>query len=126
MEKDARLIRNSIRTPDGTVLTSHNRHDYKTHEDANGNNYMIDGGLSYCRRSCHGDEENLCLYDDEPHAVQRKVLTWGSYGKDGDQPLKRIPVAEMETDHIKAVIAECRPAHVFMNCFEEELEMRND
>ena len=30
-----KLIKNSIRTPDGTVLTSRHRHDFKSHKDKN-------------------------------------------------------------------------------------------
>lgn len=32
---DKQLIYNAIKTPDGTVLVSYHRHDYKTHLDAN-------------------------------------------------------------------------------------------
>jgi len=38
------LIANALRTPDGTVLESKSRHDYKEYIDANGKTYMIDGG----------------------------------------------------------------------------------
>jgi hypothetical protein len=46
-----RLLLNRIRTPDGTILTSRHQHDYVTHEDANGETYMTDGGTAYLRRS---------------------------------------------------------------------------
>lgn len=121
---DQRLIYNAIITPDGTVLESQHRHDCKTHLDKNGKTYMVDGGLDYVRRSANGDEVSLCLHDDEPHDVQRRVLRWGSYGKDGNQPVRYIPIAEMETTHIEAVLAECRPMHVLKACMERELEMR--
>lgn len=121
-----KLIRNSIRTPDGTVLVSKSRHDYNAYEDTTtGKVYMVDGGLTYQRRSANGDEVDMSLYDDQPHEIQREVLKWGSYGKDGKQPLTHIPVSEMDTSHIKAVIDECGPSEVFLNCFLKELEQRN-
>ena len=98
------LIANALRTPDGTVLESKSRHDYKEYVDANGKTYMIDGGLDYHRRSANGDEENMCMYDDVPHETQVQVLTWGTYGINGDQPLQYKTIAEMDTSHIEAVL----------------------
>ena len=95
------LIRNAIQTPDGTILESTHRHDYKEYKDANGLTYMVDGGLEYCRRNRQDSEPyiEMSLYDDEPHSVQREVLKWGTYGINGDQPLKWLSVAEMDTAH---------------------------
>lgn len=126
MENTKRLIRNAIKTPDGTILNSRDRHDYKTHVDANGKTYMIDGGISsgYIRVSSNGDEVNMCLYDDEPHDVQREVLTWGSYGKKGDQPLTIKKISDMETEHIEAVLLNCNPMFVIQNCMIRELAFR--
>ena len=50
-----RLILNRIKTPDGTILTSYNRHDYVSYEDANGLEYMVDGGLEYLRRNVNNE-----------------------------------------------------------------------
>jgi hypothetical protein len=120
-----KLIRNAIRTPDGTILISRFRHNYKEYQDTiTGKVYLVDGGLSYCRRSDNGDEVDMCLYDDQPHEIQREVLKWGSYGKDGKQPITYIPVSEMDTAHIEAVIDECEPSEVLLNCFRKELEIR--
>ena len=85
---------------------------------------MIDGGLDYHRCSANGDEESLCLYDNEPHETQARVLTWGSYGINGDQPIRCIPIAYMETDHLKAVLKECNPRGVLKSCMLEELIRR--
>ena len=120
------LIRNAIRTPDGTILESHSRHDYKEYTDANGKTYMIDGGRSYVRCSVHEDQVDMCLYDDEPHSVQREVLTWGTYGINGDQPLQYKRVAEMDTAHIMVLldtILSIEP--VLRACLEEEMKLRD-
>jgi hypothetical protein len=98
------LIANALRTPDGTILESKSRHDYKEYVDSNGKTYMVDGGIDYLRRSAHGDEIDMSLYDDQPHETQARVLTWGTYGINGDQPLRWIAIADMETDHLKAVL----------------------
>jgi hypothetical protein len=60
-----KILSNRMRTPDGTILESKHRHDYVTHLDANGNEYMLDGGLAYVRCSAYGDEEMLTVYDDD-------------------------------------------------------------
>jgi len=104
--KDKRLILNKWRTPDGTILISQNRHDFINHTDKKtGQRYFIDGGLEYCRYSNpDGKMENLSVYDNEPHEILRDVCLWGTYGKEGKDPLKYIKVSEMTTDHLKAVL----------------------
>lgn len=120
-----RLIYNAIQTPDGTILESKHRHDYRSHNDANGKTYVIDGGLNYIRSTVHKDQISLALYDDEPHSVQREVLKWGTYGIDGDQPLKYVTIAEMDTAHLEAVvIMNVEPS--IRKCMIKELETRND
>lgn len=119
------LIRNAIRTPDGTVLESTNRHDYKSHTDAvSGEKYVVDGGLDYIRATVHEDQVSLALYDSEPHDVQRDVLKWGTRGINGDQPLSYKPISEMDTDHIQAVVSTQNVRDVIKNCMIEELKQR--
>lgn len=120
------LIRNAIKTPDGTILESTHRHDYKEHTDANGKTYMVDGGLEYVRCSAHGDEVHLSLYDDEPHDIQASVLKWGTYGINGDQPLKYVTIAEMDTAHIEAVlnISKLNVNPIHRTCMQHELSLR--
>ena len=121
-----RLIRNAIQTPDGTILESKHRHDYRSHKDANGKIYVVDGGLDYVRATVHDDQISLALYDTEPHSIQAQYLTWGSFGIRGDQPRRDIPIAEMGTSHIEAVLRECHPSEILKNCMTKELETRND
>ena len=35
------ILRNALKTPDGTVITSRHRHDYVTHTDTNGKEYIL-------------------------------------------------------------------------------------
>jgi hypothetical protein len=98
------IIYNALRTPDGTVIQSTNRHDYQTHEDANGKKYMLDGGLDYVRSSANGDEVYLTVDLDDGHDIVREAMTWGTYGINGDQPLKFIKLSEMDTAHIQACL----------------------
>lgn len=125
-EHEVKLIRNALQTPDGTIIESTHRHDYVTHTDANGKEYMVDGGLSYIRRSANGDEIDMSLYNDQPHEVQRDVLTWGTYGIDGNQPLQYKTIADMDTGHLEAVVEMGGVCPVRRKCMQKELEFRNE
>jgi hypothetical protein len=100
----SKLVVNALITPDGTRLQSYSRYDFKEYVDANGKTYMVDGGLDYQRRSANGDEVDDSLFMDDEFAVIRDNVTWGTYGKNGDQPLRVVPVSEMSNDHIQAVL----------------------
>lgn len=120
------LILNAIRTPDGTVLQSRHRHDYVSHVDeVTGETYVADGGLSYLRRAynlCPATE--LSKYDDESHVIQRLVLKWGTYGIEGDEPLRYVSIADMDTNHIENVLAKCNPSPVYDACMRKEYTNR--
>jgi hypothetical protein len=122
----AKLIRNALQTPDGTLLESRSRHDYKTHVDANGKTYMIDGGLDYVRCSANGDEIHLSVFDDDPFDKVREAATWGTYGINGDQPLSYIKLRDMETEHIKAVLKLSTVYPQYIGAMKKELDHRGD
>ena len=124
-EKVAKLVKNCLETPDGTMLYSRSRHDYKTYLDANGKTYMIDGGLDYVRCSANGDEIHHCVWDDEPFDKVRKAVEWGTYGINGDQPLTWVKLCDMETDHINAVLKNVPSiGGSYARAFRLELELR--
>jgi len=102
----SRLLRNAIQTPDGTVLESRTQHDYKEYEDSNGWTYVVDGGLDYIRRSVnkHAPEVDLSLTEEDPHFFIRELVTWGTYGISGDQPLFYIAIDNMSDGHLQAVL----------------------
>ena len=106
MEENRQILHNSIRTPDGTILTSRSVHDYVVYDDANGLQYMVDGGRNYLRRTVHKDHpyEELCIYVGDPHEKIREVFTWGTYGKDGCQPLQFVLLKDLSDNHIQAII----------------------
>jgi hypothetical protein len=106
MMNEARIVCNRIRTPDGTILESMHRHDFKSHPDKNGLIYMVDGGLDYLRRNVHDEAPytELSVYSDSPHDVIREVFKWGTRGKDGKQPLKYVPLKDLTTEHIEAIL----------------------
>lgn len=120
------LLANRIRTPDGTILQSFNRHDFKMHEDANGETYMNDGGLSYFRRSKNTvPAEELSVWSDDPHEVIREATHWGTYGKDGKQPLTYVAIMDMTTEHIQACLDNIQTMHpAFRTVMQNELEYR--
>ena len=103
MEK---YLANRIRTPDGTILESMHRHDYVTYIDANGKEYMVDGGLDYLRRNVHDDAPytELSVLSTDEHSVVREVFKWGTYGIDGKQKLKYVILKDMSWDHIEAIL----------------------
>jgi hypothetical protein len=120
------LVRNAIQTPDGTILVSRFRHDYQSHTDANGKTYVVDGGLDYVRASVHEDQISLAVYDTDEFWLVRESVEWGTYGKDGDQPLSHVKLSDMDTAHIEAVLETqqlfIRP--VIRKAMELELEHR--
>jgi hypothetical protein len=102
-----KLVRNAIQTPDGTVLSSFAQHDYKTHTDKNGYEYMVDGGLAYARSGNSPDAPQatpLYVHIEDGIEKVRDAVTWGTYGKSGDEPFRRVKLSEMSNAHIQACL----------------------
>ena len=123
-----KLIKNSIRTPDGTVLTSRNVHDYKSHKDTKSLEiYTNDGGTSYIRRSINIiPYEDLSLYSDDSFEKLREGFEWGTYGKNYDEPLHYKSVSNMSTNHIKAILSQYKLVEHLKELFEKEMAYRNE
>lgn len=119
------IIRNALQTPDGTIIESRSVHDYQTHIDANGKEYMVDGGLNYIRRSVNGDEIDLTVTLDDPHEVVREALTWGTRGPNGDQPVSYVKLADMDNNHIQSCLKNVPSMYPqFRTAMENELKYR--
>ncbi len=123
------MLAQRIRTPDGTILQSFNRHDYKTHLDAKtGETYMVDGGLDYCRGIANVvPAESLCVFVGDDFQHIRSAFCWGTRGKDGQQPLKYVPLKDLDTSHIQAILDTQYqiPGHI-RNQFVMELQLRGE
>ena len=121
-----RLIYNAIRTPDGTILTSRNRHDFKEYTDANGKTYMVDGGLEYIRRYVvTPDAEELSVHLEDGIEHYRNFVEWGTYGKTGTEPLHFVKLCNMSNAHIEAILNDNLRIHPNLKqAFENELEYR--
>ncbi len=103
MEK--RLILSRIQTPDGTILTSYHVHDYITHLDKNGETYMLDGGNEYQRYNiCKEPFKDLSIWSDAPYEIIRENYHRGGRGKNGDEPLKWVPMSEMSNSWLENCI----------------------
>lgn len=127
MKIEPSIMANRIRTPDGTILQSFNRHDYKVYRDTvSGEEYMVDGGCDYLRRSVNEVRaEDMTVMSTDPHEVIREAMHWGTRGVDGKQPLRYIPLKEMTTDHIEACLeTQLRMHPHFRKAMEDELEFR--
>jgi hypothetical protein len=125
---ERKLLANRIHTPDGTIMQSYNGHDYKTYVDkVTGETYMVDGGLNYIRRSRNLVEAaDASIYTTDTHEVIREGFCWGTRGKDGHQPLKYVPLKDLDTDHIKAILeTQHQVPDYICDVFKKELEYRD-
>jgi len=114
--------------PDGTILYSRHRHDYKEHVDViTGEWMMIDGGTDYVKSSVNNVRaQYISLTTESPHVEIREHFGWGTYGKDGKEPLHEILLKDMETGHLEAVMrTQTHLAPVLVKLFESELNFRN-
>jgi hypothetical protein len=125
--KILRILLNRIKTPDGTILTSYNRHNYVEYKDTLTKEVlMVDGGTDYLRRNV-GTYEELSVYDDGSHITRRSAVHWGTRGKDGKQPLVYKLLKDLDSDHIEAILkTQHQISDFYKEVFMEELKYRFD
>lgn len=122
-----KILLNRIKTPDGTILTSYNRHDYVTYKDTITKEVlMVDGGTDYLRRHV-GTYEELSVFDNGSHLTRREALHWGTRGKGGKQPLTYKPIKDLDSDHIQAILdTQHQISEFYRDIFKDELKYRFD
>lgn len=131
--------------PDGTIIFSNNRHDYRTHETVDTmkrrsekmddtfmvpdktRHTMVDGGNDYLRRG--GKFTEMSVFDDDPYEVIRRFVCRGGRGINLDKPLTYVPLFQMANDWLQAVIEyeeENRPDNTYLKYYRKELEYRKE
>lgn len=127
--------------PDGTMIPSMNRHDYRTHEtvdtwvQSSGEGMipdktrysMADGGTDYLRRG--GKFTEMSVFDDDPYEVIRRFVCRGGRGINLDKPLTYVPLFQMANDWLQAVITyeeDFRPDNTYIKYYKKELEYRSE
>ena len=93
----------------GKIISSKSTHDYV--ECGCENQCMVDGGKDYCRYGAVDIDKtvNLSLDDQMPKKVIEANLLWGTYGKDGTEPLQYKKISGLENDHLLAILKNCHP-----------------
>jgi hypothetical protein len=102
--KRSKPLQNAMMTPDGFIINSRETHDYQEHDG-----YFVDGGLDNytrygCPPGCKDKFEPLFLYENDDFQTKKEKLVWGTYGKDGKQPLRWVKFIDCEDDHLKAIL----------------------
>jgi len=120
------LIKNSIvcRTC-GDVLVSTHTHDFVR---CSCEAVYLDGGNSYQRTG--GDNyTDLSVYSDAPFETIRENLYRGTFGRDGDQPFKRVRLCDMDAEWLEAVITYeeiYRPDNPYLEFYRAEQKYRKE
>lgn len=122
---ERKILINKVMCPDGTILESHHRHDYKEYTDKLGRYTMVDGGRDYLKRG--GTFTEMSVYSDDSHEVIRREVTRIGRGKNLDQQPFITPVMAMNDSWLKNVIEWCedyQPNNPFLDVFKEEVLYR--
>ncbi len=120
------LALNSIRTPDGTVLTSKYADHHVCYKDKNGDDYAVGGGSEYLRRSINDIPfEELSIYADDEHEKVRTGFFWGTRGIDGKQTMEYKSIMELSCDHIDNILM-LHVSPIYEEALWEEISYRID
>lgn len=129
-EEEPILLVNSIRTPDGTILTSRGRHDFVCHDDTvTGTKYCIDGGLEYRRYLPGGVYVDLSVYSDDPFEKIREGLERGGRGKNFDKDFQWYKLKDMNDNWLAELILwleENQPNNKYKKYYLQEIEYRKE
>jgi hypothetical protein len=100
------IIRNAIKTPDGTILHSRSFHHYQSHLDTvSGETYGVVGGNKYIRHSVNVVPfVDMTVTSEDSFEVQREAFEWGSYGVYGTEDIHYIKLMDLSSLHLYAIL----------------------
>jgi hypothetical protein len=124
------LLHNSIQCPDGTILVSKHKYDFKSHTQEDGREYFVDGGLDY-QRIGYSDKEyvDLSVRSDDPHEKIREHFEWVRRMNEQGQMLPKSEVVKLKdiTDsHLMALVEYTKEGYPeeINKVFVDEIEFR--
>lgn len=108
------------------TIVSRHVHDYRTCGCEN--ETMVDGGNDYTRFGAK-DMHKMIKYtyvSTDPFDLLREVVSWGTYGKNGDEALKYVKIKDMSDDHIRAVLVYPRGSQWIKDLMKQEIDYREE
>lgn len=85
-----------------TIVISHHAHDFQS---CRCGMLSVDGGRSYLKRLGNFEKHvDMSVYSDAPYTEIRKALHRGSRGPSGKDPLKWIPICEIDDAYLENLI----------------------
>jgi len=123
------ILVNLLVCPDGTILKSEYRHDFKSHKGSgehSGQYSFIEGGTDYVR---YANGIPITITDESPFELIRSFVTRGGRGKEGDEILTHVPLKDIDKDWLDAIIVyeeTHRPDNLFLPIYKKEREYRKE
>ena len=69
---------------------------------------------------------DLSLYSDDSFEKLREGIEWGTFGKNGNEPLHYKSVSTMSSNHIKSILSQYKLVDYLKELFEKEMAYRNE
>jgi hypothetical protein len=115
-----RLVYRALLLPDGNLLPSMHRHDYRT-AYIDDEMFMIDGGLDYFRSTFNFNTKVVEIHENDDILVVREVVGRSGKGKDGGGVFRACMLKDMSDEWVEASIAF---APEYANIYSAELSFR--
>lgn len=126
------ILFSAIETPDGTLLETTSRHDFKSHTDnLTGKVYSVDGGNEYQKIS--GDLKDLTSYivrSNDPISIIRSITGRAGNGADGEGEYRVCLLKDMSDEWLSSSIEYVKEAQsegydIYADIYQRELDYRS-